>query len=87
MDKSNRYMMRGVSAAKEDVHNAIESSEKGREHGLAGRVVLRVWEAPPTAAASCRPRALAQSRLLHTFIGKKLATLVFGRVWHKMPSL
>lgn len=29
MDKSNRYMMRGVSAAKEDVHNAIKNISKG----------------------------------------------------------
>lgn len=29
MDKSNRYMMRGVSAAKEDVHNAIKNIDKG----------------------------------------------------------
>ena len=29
MDQSNRYMMRGVSAAKEDVHNAIKNIDKG----------------------------------------------------------
>ncbi len=29
MDKNNRYMMRGVSAAKEDVHNAIKNIDKG----------------------------------------------------------
>ncbi len=29
MDKSNRYMSRGVSAAKEDVHNAIKNIDKG----------------------------------------------------------
>jgi len=29
MDKANRYMMRGVSAAKEDVHNAIKNIDKG----------------------------------------------------------
>ena len=29
MNKDNRYMMRGVSAAKEDVHNAIKNIEKG----------------------------------------------------------
>lgn len=29
MDKENRYMMRGVSAAKEDVHNAIKNIDKG----------------------------------------------------------
>ncbi|RRD02397.1 AIR synthase-related protein [Prevotella sp. OH937_COT-195] len=29
MDKSERYMMRGVSAAKEDVHNAIKNIDKG----------------------------------------------------------
>ena len=29
MDNSNRYMMRGVSAAKEDVHNAIKNIDKG----------------------------------------------------------
>jgi phosphoribosylformylglycinamidine cyclo-ligase len=28
MDKNNRYMMRGVSAAKEDVHNAIKNIDK-----------------------------------------------------------
>lgn len=29
IDSSNRYMMRGVSAAKEDVHNAIKNIDKG----------------------------------------------------------
>lgn len=29
MDSHNRYMMRGVSAAKEDVHNAIKNIDKG----------------------------------------------------------
>lgn len=29
IDKKNRYMMRGVSAAKEDVHNAIQNIDKG----------------------------------------------------------
>ncbi len=29
MDNSNRYMLRGVSAAKEDVHNAIKNIDKG----------------------------------------------------------
>ena len=29
MDLHNRYMMRGVSAAKEDVHNAIKNIDKG----------------------------------------------------------
>ncbi|MDD7319189.1 MAG: AIR synthase-related protein [Prevotella sp.] len=29
MNKSERYMMRGVSAAKEDVHNAIKNIDKG----------------------------------------------------------
>jgi len=29
MDTHNRYMMRGVSAAKEDVHNAIKNIDKG----------------------------------------------------------
>ena len=29
MDSSNRYMMRGVSAGKEDVHNAIKHIDKG----------------------------------------------------------
>jgi len=29
MDNSNRYMMRGVSATKEDVHNAIKNIDKG----------------------------------------------------------
>ena len=28
-NKSNRYMMRGVSAAKEDVHSAIKNIDKG----------------------------------------------------------
>ncbi len=29
MNKDNRYMLRGVSAAKEDVHNAIKNIDKG----------------------------------------------------------
>ena len=29
MDSKQRYMMRGVSAMKEDVHNAIKNIDKG----------------------------------------------------------
>ena len=31
----NRYMMRGVSAAKEDVHNAIKNIDKESSHRLS----------------------------------------------------
>ena len=87
MDKSNRYMMRGVSAAKEDVHNAIKNIDKGLYPQAFCKIIPDILGGDPEYCNIMHADGAAQSRLLHTFIGKKLATLVFGRVWHKMPSL
>ena len=60
MDNSNRYMMRGVSAAKEDVHNAIKNIDKGLY---------------PQAFCKIIPDILGgeQNRHLHICTGKRLA--------------
>ena len=60
MDKNNRYMMRGVSAAKEDVHNAIKNIDKGIFPQAFSKIVI-----------SCTQTGQAPNRLWHTCIGKR----------------
>ena len=59
MDNSNRYMMRGVSAAKEDVHNAIKNIDKGIFPQAFCKIILTAQE---------------QNRRWLTCIGKRQAT-------------
>ena len=66
MDNSNRYMMRGVSAAKEDVHNAIKNMNKG--------IFPTFSAATPNIATSCMLTAQEQNRRWLTCIGKRQAT-------------
>ena len=81
---NNRYMMRGVSAAKEDVHNAIKNIDKGIFHRLSAKLFPTFWEATLSIATSCMPTAPAQNRAWHTCIGRRLATFLYGKVSHRM---
>ena len=70
----NRYMMRGVSAAKEDVHNAIKNIDKGIFPQAFCKIIPDILGGDPEY---CR-------WLICT--GKKLATFLYGRVLPRMPS-
>lgn len=79
MDTSNRYMMRGVSAAKEDVHNAIKNIDKGLYPQAFCKIIPDILGGDPNTATSCTPTVLAQSRRSPTCTGKRLATSAYGR--------
>lgn len=83
---NNRYMMRGVSAAKEDVHNAIKNIDKGIFHRLSARLYLIFWAVTQNTATSCMPMVLVRNQAWHTCIGKKQATSLYGKVSHRMQS-
>ena len=69
MDSKQRYMMRGVSAMKEDVHNAIKNIDKG------------IF---PQAFCKIIPDILG-GRASLTCIGKRRATSPYGKVLLRMP--
>ena len=75
---NNRYMMRGVSAAKEDVHNAIKNIDKGVFPGPSARSSPTCWEATPTGATSCTLMERARSRPLAYMYWKETGDL---NVW------
>ena len=73
---NQRYMMRGVSASKEDVHNAIKNIDKG--------IFPTVWAAIPSTVISCMPTAQEQNPAWPTCTGRKQVTSPFGKALHKM---
>ena len=52
----NRYMMRGVSAAKEDVHNAIKNLDKGIFPHAFCKIMLAILGGDLTLINICRCR-------------------------------
>ena len=66
--------MRGVSAAKEDVHNAIKNIDKG----IFPQATLSI-------VTSCTPMVQVPSLAWLTCIGRKLATSPSGRESLRMP--
>ena len=73
MDNSNRYMMRGVSAAKEDVHNAIKNIDKGLYPQAFCKIIPDILGGDQNTATSCTLTVLEQNRHLHICTGKRLA--------------
>lgn len=71
MDKNNRYMMRGVSAAKEDVHNAIKNIDKGIFPQAFCKIIPDIWAETPSIVISCTQTEQAPNRLWHTCTGKR----------------
>ena len=83
MDKQ-RYMMRGVSAAKEDVHNAIKNIDKGIFPKAFCKIIPDILGGDPDYCNIMLPMELAPSRRWPTFIGKKRVTSVCGKVLLRM---
>ena len=81
-----RYMMRGVSASKEDVHNAIKNIDKGLYPKAFCKIIPDILGATPSTATSCTPTVQVQNRHLHISTGKKPVTLECGKALHRMRS-
>ena len=73
MDNSNRYMMRGVSAAKEDVHNAIKNIDKGLYPQAFCKIIPDILGGDPEYCNIMHADGLEQNRHLHICTGKRLA--------------
>ena len=76
---NERYMQRGVSASKEDVHNAIKNVDKGLYPQAFCKIIPDLLGGDPNYCNLCMPMGLVQSRLLPTSIGAKPATSPFGK--------
>ena len=82
---NQRYMMRGVSASKEDVHNAIKNIDKGIFPKAFCKIIPTYWEVTLTIVTSCMPTVQEQNHPLLICTGKKQATCLSGKVLHKTP--
>ena len=81
---NQRYMMRGVSASKEDVHNAIKNIDKGIFPQALSKSFPTFWAAIPSTVISCMPTAQEQNPAWPTCTGRKQVTSPFGKALHKM---
>ena len=75
---NQRYMMRGVSAAKEDVHNAIKNIDKGIFPQAFCKIIPDILGGDPTEPA--------RNLRWPTRTGKKRATCPYGKVLRKTRS-
>ena len=73
---NNRYMMRGVSAAKEDVHNAIKNIDKGLYPQAFCKIIPDVLGGDPDYCNIMEP---APNRAWHICTGKKQAICRYGK--------
>lgn len=81
---NQRYMMRGVSASKEDVHNAIKNIDKGIFPQAFCKIIPDILGGDPNIVISCMLMVQEPNRAWPICIGKKREISPFGRVLHKM---
>ena len=81
---NQRYMMRGVSASKEDVHNAIKNIDKGIFQKRFAKLSRTYWEVTRNIAILCMPMVPEPNHLSLICTGKKRVTYPFGKVLHRM---
>ncbi len=85
MDSKQRYMMRGVSAMKEDVHNAIKNIDKGIFPQAFCKIIPDILGGDPEYCNIMHADgAGTKSQAWPTCIGKKQVTCLYGKVLHKM---
>lgn len=82
-----RYNLRGVSASKEDVHNAIKNIDKGIFPKAFCKIIPDILGATRLIAISCMPTGPGPNRLWHICIGERRATFRYGKALRKMRSL
>ena len=81
---NQRYMMRGVSASKEDVHNAIKNIDKGIFPQAFCKIIPDILGGDPEYCILCMPMVPEQNHLWPTCIGKRQVTCPYGKVLHRM---
>ena len=77
---NQRYMMRGVSASKEDVHNAIKNIDKGIFPQAFCKIIPDILGGDPEYCNIMH----ADGAVLPICTGRKPATWVCGKALHKM---
>ena len=80
---NQRYMMRGVSASKEDVHNAIKNIDKGIFPQAFCKIIPDILGGDPEYCNIMHADGAGTKSSL-AYIGKKREISPFGRVLHKM---
>lgn len=80
---NQRYMMRGVSTSKEDVHNAIKNIDKGIFPKAFCKIIPDILVGTRNIATSCTPTAPEPNLPLLICTGKKQAICLCGKVLHR----
>ena len=81
---NQRYMMRGVSASKEDVHNAIKNIDKGIFPRAFCKIIPDILGGDPEYCNIMHADGAGTKS--PTCIGRKRATSACGRASPKTPS-
>ena len=81
---NQRYMMRGVSASKEDVHNAIKNIDKGIFPKAFCKIIPDILGGTRNIATSCMPTAPEPNLPSLICTGKKRVICPFGKVLRRM---
>lgn len=76
--------MRGVSASKEDVHNAIKNIDKGIFPQAFCKIIPDILGETRSIATLCTPTVQARSPHWLICTGKKQVIFLFGKALHKM---
>ena len=83
---NQRYMMRGVSASKEDVHNAIKNIDKGIFPRAFCKIIPDILGGDPEYCNIMHADGAGTKSRWPTSIGRKRATSACGRASPKTPS-
>lgn len=81
---NQRYMMRGVSASKEDVHNAIKNIDKGIFPQAFCKIIPDILGGDPEYCNIMHADGAGTKSILPICLGRKPATWVCGKALHKM---
>ena len=81
---NQRYDMRGVSASKEDVHNAIKNVDKGLYPKAFCKIIPDILGGDPQYCNIMHADGAGTKSSLAICIGKRPATSVCGKVLPRM---
>lgn len=80
---NQRYMMRGVSASKEDVHNAIKNIDKGIFPKAFCKIIPDILGGDPEYCNIMHADGAGTKSSLLICTGKKQAICLCGKVLHR----
>ncbi len=84
-NSDNRYSKRGVSAQKEDVHNAIRNLDKGLFPSAFCKIIPDILGGDENYCNIMHADGAEQNRRWHICTGAKPAICRFGKALHRMP--